>query len=113
MTPVTLRPCTEADGRALLRLAQRDSAAPLSSGAILAAERGGRLLAAICLREDRLIADPFEPTSDLVELLRLRAAQLRGEGRRSGFRARLTRPERRAAPPREAAPSARPGSAAA
>lgn len=112
MSSVTLRPCTEADGRALRPLTERDTARPLTEETVLVAERDGRLLAAVCLREGRVIADPFEPTAELVELLRLRAAQLRGEGRPRGPRARPLRSRPRAI--REgAAPSTLPGRAAA
>jgi len=96
MSPITLRLCTEADDRGLRWLAERDTSPPLTPGAILAAELDGRLLAALCLREGRVIADPFTHTAELVDLLRLRAAQLRGDRGRGRMRARLPGSERRA-----------------
>ena len=72
-----LRLRTESDPPALQRLAERDSAPPLSTPA-LTAEVGGEVRAAICLATGRVVADPFHPTSDVVVLLRTRAAQLGG-----------------------------------
>jgi hypothetical protein len=109
MSSITLRLCTEADDSGLRELAGRDSARPLIPGAILAAECDGRILAALCLREGRVIADPFARTAELVELLRLRALQLRGERRGDRLRVRLVRSQRRAI--RETARSPVPGRA--
>ena len=84
MSSLSLRHCGPADAAALERLAGRDSAAPLT-GAVLAAEADGELLAAISLDDGRVIADPFAHTAALVDLLRTRAAQLSvddGGGRR-------------------------------
>ncbi len=75
MTAVTLRVCGADDERELRRLAELDSAAPLS-GVVLAAEQAGELRAAIALESRLVIADPFRPTADLVELLQARAAQI-------------------------------------
>jgi hypothetical protein len=47
---------------------------------VLLAEQDGRLVAA--LDADRVIADPFRPTADVIELLSLRAGRARREGRR-------------------------------
>lgn len=101
MTAVTLRPSREDEGRALTRLAQRDSAPPLE-GSIVVAERGGRILAALSLADRRAIADPFQPTAELVELLRVRADQLgrRPRGRGLVARPRLARRHRAALAPR-------------
>jgi hypothetical protein len=84
---VTLRYAVFDDGPDLLRLAQLDSAEPLSEP-ILVAEVSGRLTAALSLSHDRVIADPFVFTGGAVELLRARAAQLSGTGRRWGRRRR-------------------------
>ena len=66
---------------ALERLAQLDSRhAP--RGAVLVAEVGGELWAAISIDDRRAIADPFRPTGELVALLEERARQLRRSQRR-------------------------------
>jgi hypothetical protein len=71
-----------------------DSALPLR-GAVLVAESGGVLRAALSLDDDRAVADPFVPTAGHVALLRTRASLLRrdrprrGLGRRLGGRRRL------------------------
>jgi hypothetical protein len=73
---VTLRPASAADAGALIVLAELDSAeAP--SGSVLVAEVDGRVRAALPLNGARAIADPFHRSTELVELLRMRAAQLR------------------------------------
>ncbi len=84
MSELTLRICSEADGDALRMLAERDTA-PVPAGRLLAAQVGGRIVAAISLESRRLIADPFIPTADAVELLRRRAAQIRRAERGGGF----------------------------
>jgi hypothetical protein len=94
---VTLRFAVFDDAPDLLRLAQLDTAEPLSDP-ILVAEVSGRLTAALSLLEDRVIADPFVLTGGTLELLRARARQLgdtrrwwglrpRGRGRGRGLRA--------------------------
>ena len=65
-----------ADRDSLRRLAQLDSA-PQRVGEAVLAEQSGSVVAAVWLRDGAVIADPFVATADLVELLRLRAAQLR------------------------------------
>lgn len=77
MTSISLRLAAPADRVALERLAALDSA-PALHGQVLLAETGGTLRAALSLRDDRAVADPFAPTAELVELLRTRAALLRG-----------------------------------
>lgn len=75
VTRVTLRYSSAGDRERLHRLADLDSArAP--SGRALVAEVDGRLRAALPLDGSPAIADPFHRGLDLVELLRLRAAQL-------------------------------------
>jgi hypothetical protein len=71
----TIRRATEADGAHLRDLAMLDHGrAP--AGAALVAELDGDIVAALDLRTHRAIADPFRPSAEAVELLRLRAAQL-------------------------------------
>ena len=91
MKGLTLRICLPADAAALRRIAERDSAAELA-GRALGAEVEGELVAAIGLDSRRVIADPFRPTADAVDLLRRRAGQIaRAEhGRRHLRRRRLT-----------------------
>ncbi|HXD64977.1 MAG TPA: hypothetical protein VNV17_10190 [Solirubrobacteraceae bacterium] len=74
--PITIRPARPADAAALSRLAELDSAEvpPLP---ILIAEANGEIRAAVSVHEDTAIADPFNQTGAMVELLRARAAQLR------------------------------------
>ena len=73
---VSIRHASGADASALTRLAALDSAqAP--RGPALIVEADSRALAALPLGSGRAIADPFEPTAELVALLELRAEQLR------------------------------------
>lgn len=69
---IVIRTARQDDEPALLRLAALDSAAALR-GEILVADVDGRPLAALSLADGRVIADPFELTADLVELLQTRA----------------------------------------
>ena len=75
MTDVSLRLCGPGDEAELRRLAERDTADP-PTGTVLAAEVGGRLLAALSLETGATVADPFAPTRALVDLLRARARQI-------------------------------------
>jgi hypothetical protein len=95
---VTLRLATGSDRRALRRLAALDSAEPLA-GTVLLAEVDGELHAACSVQGRRAIANPFQPTAELVALLRVRADQLAdraGERRVGGWALRLRRRRRRA-----------------
>jgi hypothetical protein len=90
---VTVRRSTSADDRALARLAALDSASP-PRGPALIAEADARMLAALPIGSGRPIADPFEPTAELVALLELRRSQIESaekssEGRRRGLRGLL------------------------
>ena len=67
-TPITFRPSTESDELALRRLAELDSASPMA-GEVFLAEHDGHALAAVSVDEGRAIADPFEPTAQVVDLL--------------------------------------------
>jgi hypothetical protein len=89
MTNLTVRHAVASDLSELARLAALDSASP-PRGPALVAEADSRMLAALPLGSGRPIADPFEPTAEIVALLQLRAEQLtRGEGERRGFGERL------------------------
>jgi hypothetical protein len=76
---------------ALRALAQLDSARAVRRPALMAVV-DGRLVAAIGLHDDRVVADPFVETADAVALLRLRARELRGgAGTRNRRQRRLPR----------------------
>jgi hypothetical protein len=75
VTRLTLRYGSAADAERLRRLAQLDSAR-VPSGPVLVAEVDGLLRAALPLDGTGALADPFHHGADLLELLRLRAAQL-------------------------------------
>ena len=60
----------------LADLAQLDSAAPLTGTAVVA-EVDGTAVAALEIETGRAVADPFRPTAKIVDMLRIRAAQLR------------------------------------
>ena len=79
------------DQRALTRLAGLDSAS-VPASPLLVAEVGGEIRAALSLSDGAAIANPFHRTASLVDLLRMRAAQLSGEPARAGrLLARLRR----------------------
>jgi hypothetical protein len=88
MKNVTVRRSGSGDQVELARLAALDSARP-PRGPALIAEADSRMLAALPLGSGRPIADPFEPTAELVALLELRRDQMHdssvpspGRGRR-------------------------------
>jgi hypothetical protein len=70
---LTIRRAGASDTGALFRLAALDSAAPLTGDALLA-EVGGELWAAVEIDSGTAIADPFQPSGELVDLLHLRAS---------------------------------------
>jgi hypothetical protein len=86
--PLTVRLAAADDARELERIAELDSAA-MPAPPLLLSERDGRLVAAVSLADGAVIADPFDPTADVVALLALRARQLtrRPPRRRGGRRA--------------------------
>jgi hypothetical protein len=73
---LTLRSFQERDIDGIRRLAQLDSK-PAPEGPVLVAEVGGELVAALPLNGGPVLADPFTPTTSIVELLRMRATQLK------------------------------------
>jgi hypothetical protein len=75
MKNITARYSVASDLSELARLAALDSASP-PRGPALVAEADSRMLAALPLGSGRAIADPFEPTAEILELLRLRAEQV-------------------------------------
>jgi hypothetical protein len=72
MTPILVRPARAVDSDALRILAALDSARPLT-GDVLIAVSGGDIAAAMSLDTGAVIADPFQSTAHLVELLRTAA----------------------------------------
>jgi hypothetical protein len=73
---VAIRRARDTDLADVERLAALESR-PVPSGPMLVAERDGRILAALATGTGETVADPFQPTADLVSLLALRAEQLR------------------------------------
>ena len=89
MSNITVRYAVAADLSQLNRLAELDSATP-PRGPALVAEADSRMLAALPFGSGRPIADPFEPTAEIVALLELRAEQLNdGARERRGLGERL------------------------
>ncbi len=82
---VTIRLARDADRPRLEELAVLDSARPLTGPALVAVV-DDRLWAAHGLADDRVIADPFQPSAEAAGLLALRARQLRAAQRRSESR---------------------------
>jgi hypothetical protein len=87
----TLRFAHGGDSEALIHLAQLDSQRE-PTGALLVAESGAGIVAALPLAGGSPVANPFVRTAEAVDLLRLRRAQLAGgKGRhRRGIHARAT-----------------------
>jgi hypothetical protein len=73
---VRIRRAGVADSDSLVRLAGLDSKR-LPTGNFLIAEVDGEEWAAVALESGEILADPFRPTANVAELLRLRAARIR------------------------------------
>jgi hypothetical protein len=71
-----VRQANEDDERALKRLAELDGQRPFSGPALIG-EIDGHPAAAVSLFEGRVIADPFQPTTVLRQVLRMRLGALR------------------------------------
>lgn len=79
---ITIRRARGADAEALERLAQLDSKR-LPSDEFLIAEVAGEPIAALAIGSGTVVADPFRPTADVTELLRLHLdGRANGGGRR-------------------------------
>jgi hypothetical protein len=74
--PVLIRSASPADAHAIDRLSILDDRI-LPPGERLVGEVGGRVVAALDVSSGTSIADPFVPTVGVLELLDLRAAQVR------------------------------------
>lgn len=85
---LAIRQATADDAAELARLAALDSR-PVPVGDVLLAFVDGTPVAAVELATGAVVADPFTPTADLVDLLHLRASRLGdtpASARRSGLR---------------------------
>jgi hypothetical protein len=78
---VGLRVAGADDADLVRRLAALDDA-PALEGRVLLALIDGEAVAALSLRDGRVVANPFVLTRDAVALLRLRAEHLSGAGKR-------------------------------
>jgi hypothetical protein len=88
---LVIRVAHPADIPILDRISQLDGRHPPVGSQLLVAEVDGEVLAALPLSGGEPIADPFQPTSELIEMLRLRAGQLRERDLpRRGLRARIS-----------------------
>ena len=96
---VTIRPAREADAIPLQRLATLDSAA-VPAAPVLVAELDGELVAAVGAISGEVVADPFVPTAEVLELLTTRAHRLHPRRARRPLGARRRR--QRAGAPRVA-----------
>jgi hypothetical protein len=72
---ITIRRSTDADSDDIFRLALLDDRAAPKGEAMLAFVNGELRAAMPIAKRDRVVADPFHPTADVVNLLEVRAAQ--------------------------------------
>jgi len=70
---IRIRDAAPADAARLAVVAARDSSKPPAEP-LLVAEVGGEIRAAISLADGSVVADPFQRTTELVEMLKIRAA---------------------------------------
>src|SRR5215207_11455951 len=97
---IVIRHSLDEDVRTLAGLAILDSR-PALHGPALPAEVDGVARAALDLSDGSVAADPFAPTTELVELLRLRARAIAAaEGTRETWRSRVRAIVRRPQPAR-------------
>ena len=82
---LTVRRSRPSDDHALAELAALDSARPLT-GRRIVGEVDGRIVAAVSQHDGRVVADPFERTDDVVEILRLHTAGARSDAARGRLR---------------------------
>jgi hypothetical protein len=87
-TTYVIRPAAPLDIATLERLAALDSAKPIATPALIG-YLGDRPAAALSLVDDRVVADPFQPTANLAAHLRVRAAGLRAAERTPSVSRRL------------------------
>lgn len=82
---LALRPAYPDEADVVRNLAALDGAPEIEGRALLALI-DGEAVAAVSLRDGRIVANPFVPTADAVALLKLRADHLRGVPRRRRWR---------------------------
>jgi hypothetical protein len=85
---LTVRVATQRDGEAVRLLAALEGVT-MPRGPVLVAQVGDEVVAALPLTGGPALADPFRRSAQYVELLRVRARQLRGDG--TAHRSRLLR----------------------
>jgi hypothetical protein len=74
---ISIRSFVDSDVGAVRSVAQRDSSV-VPAGELLVAEVDGVVRAVLSLDTGEVVADPFAPSTALVDLLRTRARQLTG-----------------------------------
>ena len=94
-TPLTIRLAGHDDRGSLAKLAQLDSGRAPAAPVLLAEAEGG-VVAALSLLDGTAVADPFRPTAEVVDLLRVRAAAATTTDARAKRRLRLGAVARRA-----------------
>ncbi len=94
-TEITIRAARAEDMSEIARVAGRDTH-ELPAGPLLMAMAGDRVRAAISLTDGSFVADPFHRTTELVEMLRIRAGAVRDSRNGFGRRSRPRRGSRRA-----------------
>ena len=92
-----IRLATDADAAALRRLATLDAAKPLT-GRVLIGEIDGQPAAALSLKTNIAIADPFQATENLRVHMRMRAAAIEAVELEPSLRERMLDAVRRPAP---------------
>jgi hypothetical protein len=88
MQSLTIRQSSAHDSATLTGLAELDSSRPLREPTLVA-EVGDEIWAAVSLRDERVVADPFRPSGAVVPVLVERARQLRRTERRERSRQRF------------------------
>lgn len=83
-----IRRATEADKSALRRLAELDTRTPIAGPALIG-EIDGSPAAAISLIDGRVIADPFQRTAVLTQIMRMRYASLQAASRTPSLSERM------------------------
>jgi hypothetical protein len=107
---VVIRTATAHDEADLVRLAALDSAAA-PAGRVLLAEVDGDVHAAVEVASGRVVADPFRPTADLADVLRLRASRMTASLQTRAAVRGPPHPPPATEPLRHVTPGRRPGSA--
>jgi hypothetical protein len=90
-SPVVIRLATEGDRLSIERLAALDST-EVPIGATLIGELRERPVVAVSLSDGKAVADPFVVTNHILELLRMRAGQLKPPSRSRPLPHRRNRP---------------------